>query len=218
MRKRGKGKTTRRTTRTAAFLEESAEGPISSTNPSLSISDIEADHERACRAWRDSPAAEKLQSIISDNVAHHAAIETAVCLGVGSFDPGPERWNWQRCAHVQLEAFLMMVKVLGETSKLATISSLSTSRIMADPWSAIEKHSGRRIQCYAQEPLFLANDKEYLQSLGIEPVETPQASRYITDRTFLYGIHLPHRLWLSLLEDSLPALCVGTSLTGLEET
>lgn len=115
-RKRGKGRTTHRNTRRAAFLEESAEGPIRSTGSSLSIPDVRADHERACKAWRESHAAEKLQTIISDNVAHHAAIETAVCLGLGSFDPGPERSNWQRCAHVQLEAFLMAVKVLGKTS------------------------------------------------------------------------------------------------------
>jgi hypothetical protein len=124
IRKRGKGKNTRRTTGRAAFLEESAERPISKTTSSLSISDMEADHERACKAWRDSPAAGELRSVISDNAAHHAAIDTAVCLGVGSFDPGPERSNWQRCAHVQLEAFLMIVRILGVIhSIILTITS-----------------------------------------------------------------------------------------------
>lgn len=80
----------------------------------------------------------------------------------------------------------------------------------------IEQHSGKKIKCYAQEPTFVPKDKEYLESLDIEPVDNPHAFQYVNSRTFVYGVHLPHKVWNYIFKDRLPGLCVGTNKTSLE--
>jgi hypothetical protein len=123
--RRGHGRDPSKAMLTAAVLaaeaaEEGADSFGGNPNPQLSVADMTDDHERCCRVWRESPSSERLRTIFSDNVAEHVPIETAICLGLGSFDPGPERSSWQRAAHIQFEAFLVIVRILGKSASPTT--------------------------------------------------------------------------------------------------
>lgn len=97
-------------TQTGAGLSSSQPTPV------LDVAIIAADHEKLCKQWRDSAGHATLRSLVSDNAAAHATVKTAVCLGTGSFDVGKHSSRHGRAmhdAHVQLEAFLVVVGVLG---------------------------------------------------------------------------------------------------------
>lgn len=82
----------------------------------LDVVSIAADHEKLCSRWRDSPAYYELCSIIAENAASHAPIKTAICLGIGSFDIRDQSTRLGKAshdAHVQLEAFRVIVGILG---------------------------------------------------------------------------------------------------------
>lgn len=101
--------------------KEAVVGASSAATPAetsvLDVAAIKADHEHICRHWRGSKAFKSLCAIISENAAAHTAIKTAVCLGLGSFDVRPNssrRGRIQHDAHVQLEAFCEIVRILGQ--------------------------------------------------------------------------------------------------------
>lgn len=93
----------------------------------LDVASIAADHEKLCSRWRSSASYRALRAIISDNAAGHAAIKTAICLGVGSFDVRDSLSRHCRSshdAHVQLEAFRTVVAMLGQSTTLLTLPYL----------------------------------------------------------------------------------------------
>ncbi|KAB5559720.1 hypothetical protein GE09DRAFT_1220384 [Coniochaeta sp. 2T2.1] len=177
----------------AVKVQTSAGTP--STTSVLSVAEITADHEKLCGRWRASSAYADLRAIISEHFAGHAPITTAVCLGLGSFDVKTLADRGCRAshdAHVQLEAFQTIVKVLEQ------------------------QHTGKQIKCYAQEPSFTPSDRAYLSSLGIDVLDSPAAFGLVTARTFVFGIHLPHYAWGYALAEQLPGLYVGTDLRSLD--
>ena len=81
-------------------------------NARLTLDDIRSDHAKMPNRWRTSAASKALDKLVADNCEAHAPITTAVCLGLGSFDPEDGSFDATRRSHVQLEAFLAIVKVL----------------------------------------------------------------------------------------------------------
>lgn len=81
-------------------------------NARLTLDDIRSDHAKMPNKWRASSASKTLEKLIADNLETHASITTAVCLGLGSFDPEDGSFDATRRSRVQLDAFLAIVKVL----------------------------------------------------------------------------------------------------------
>lgn len=80
--------------------------------PTLSVSDIQAEHEQVTAAWRGTPACEQLCALVRSSADACVNVRRAICLGLGAFDPADGAWVARRRAHVQLAAFLTMVKTL----------------------------------------------------------------------------------------------------------
>ncbi|KAL1958700.1 hypothetical protein VTO42DRAFT_4043 [Malbranchea cinnamomea] len=66
-------------------------------------------------------------------------------------------------------------------------------------------------KCYAQDPVFNFLDKEFLDSIGIEVLEDPDAFALVDDRTFLYAPGA-ERTHLSQLLSKDPAIFFGGPL------
>jgi hypothetical protein len=108
----------------AAVNQQTHADGVSPRTSFLDVEAIAADHEKLCTKWRESTAHVDLRAIISDNAAAHAGIRTAVCLGVGSFDVKDQSSRYCRSshdAHVQLEAFRTVVKVLGSSTPFTRV-------------------------------------------------------------------------------------------------
>lgn len=82
-------------------------------SPQLSADDIRAAHDKIAARWRASDARDKLHRLVESHAASHRAVQRAVCLGLGAFDPDDGSWLAQRRSHIQLAAFLTMVETLG---------------------------------------------------------------------------------------------------------
>lgn len=82
-------------------------------SPQLSANDICAAHVKITTKWQASEAHKKLVGIIQANAASHAAVTRAVCLGLGAFDPDDGSYVAQQRSHIQLAAFLSIVKEMG---------------------------------------------------------------------------------------------------------
>jgi hypothetical protein len=107
--------------RLAAILTQEAinEQTRAGSPPETSVLDpasIATDHEKLCSRWRNSPSYSELRTLITDNAAKHATIKTAICLGPGSLDVrdlSSRHGRSSHDAHVQLEAFRVVVEILG---------------------------------------------------------------------------------------------------------
>lgn len=82
--------------------------------PVLSVDDIKADHSKVASKWHETECYTRLCHVIKTNAVSHSKITRAVCLGLGAFDPEDGSWVSQRRSHIQLAAFLAIVKILSE--------------------------------------------------------------------------------------------------------
>ncbi|KAI9726911.1 MAG: hypothetical protein M1828_000259 [Chrysothrix sp. TS-e1954] len=75
------------------------------------------------------------------------------------------------------------------------------------------------IQIYAQEPIFNARDKTFLESLGVKVLEDPTAFDMIDDTTFVYGPHFPLWAWLSIMlnEEAVFSLIIDVEKTDVSD-
>lgn len=113
---KGKGKRLEKRPQPQAFQPPAA-GPVESfqpnASPQLSLGEIEAEHDQIASKWRATECRDKLFLIVKENAASHVGIKRAVCLGLGAFDPEDGSWVARRRSHIQLAAFLDIVKSLG---------------------------------------------------------------------------------------------------------
>ncbi|KAJ4420416.1 hypothetical protein N0V82_004405 [Gnomoniopsis sp. IMI 355080] len=196
--------TSRKTTPPAA-------GPVDNFRPNaaptLSATDIRAEHDQVTAAWRATEACVQLRALMVRGRGEGAAgpinavapaacvpVRRAVCLGLGAFDPADGAWVARRRAHVQLAAFLTMVEGLEESGTTGDI------------------------ECFYQEPRFAQPDKEFIQALGGKVVESPASYALIDESTLVFGVHLYRDIWAAALERSLPAMFVGTGWDVWEES
>lgn len=159
--------------------------------PFLTLSDIQSEHQRIKDQWESSTCCRRLREIISSHSSQHA-ISQAICFGLGSFDPENGSWENRRSAHVQLTAFLCIVEQL-------------------------QRSSSQKIGCLFQEPLFNSVDREFLQSLGHEVVDSPRGFDCVNPSTLVFGIHLYRDIYNQTVAKHLPAMFVGTPYDIWEE-
>ncbi|KAM0265340.1 hypothetical protein ACHAQJ_000180 [Trichoderma viride] len=158
--------------------------------PYLTKEEIAGKHFYIRAQFERTKECAELLSIIAEFVKDNfktsgEVVVTAVCLGIGSFDPPDGNWVIAHKAHNQLVAFLIIVEY-------------------------IERQTRHRIKCIFQEPEFEPSDVEFLESLGHEVVETPAAFEAVDSQTLLFGCHLYRGVYSLALQGELPALFVGT--------
>ncbi|KJR86658.1 uncharacterized protein SPSK_02777 [Sporothrix schenckii 1099-18] len=73
---------------------------------------VRAEHERVAAWWREQPSCMNLRDLIETHSPSHAAVTRAVCLGAGSFGGPLDFGESIRRAHIQTEAFLLIVEEL----------------------------------------------------------------------------------------------------------
>ncbi|EFY93804.1 hypothetical protein MAC_00295 [Metarhizium acridum CQMa 102] len=153
--------------------------------PPMSASAIKAEHLSAKRDWASSTCCTSLRKLIASHGPALSPVTSAVCLGLGTFDPHDGSCESKRRTHRQFIAFLTMVEEL-------------------------EKLAGTRIECIFQEPLFTAAERTFLTGMGYRVVDHPVACRAVTADSLLYGVHLYRELYEEALRTALPAVFVGT--------
>ncbi|ERS95638.1 hypothetical protein HMPREF1624_08154 [Sporothrix schenckii ATCC 58251] len=151
---------------------------------------VRAEHERVAAWWREQPSCMNLRDLIETHSPSHAAVTRAVCLGAGSFGGPLDFGESIRRAHIQTEAFLLIVEELS---------------------------TGHAIECFFQEPLYTSADKAYLIGLGHTVIETPAAYQMIGPTTMVFAIHLPTREYLGCLLDAVPVMLIGTGYETYED-
>lgn len=154
------------------------------TTPNLSVGDIQTDYKKFSQQWDDSKCCRRLQEIIQSKKCSCQPTK-AVCLGNGSFDPEDGSWQTRRRSHIQLAAFVTLVK-------------------------SFENGSENKIRCIFQDPCFTASDIEFLKSLGHEIVDSPGGFEAVSDDSIVFGIHLYRDIYTAAIEKAIPAVFIGT--------
>ncbi|KAI0839351.1 hypothetical protein F5Y06DRAFT_265205 [Hypoxylon sp. FL0890] len=157
----------------------------------LSVSDIQREHQRIINQWKTSTCCRQLQEVIASRPSG-PTITQAICFGLGSFDSEDGSWESRRRAHVQLAAFLCIVKQL-------------------------QRNNPQSIRCIFQEPIFNSMDKEFIRGLGYEVVDSPEGFEKVSSSTLVYGIHLYRGVYAQAIDKHPPAVFVGTPQEVWEE-
>lgn len=169
----------------AAPASHSHSPGVPRTEDLRSATDIADEYRRIRSQWETTDASEILRRFVADNGP--ASVSSAVCLGIGTFDPPDGGWDTKRRTFAQLIAFLLLVE-------------------------AFEDKLERKIDCVFQEPVFTEPDKAFIVSLGHRVVESPRGFDLVASDTLLFGVHLYRPIYSKALEHRLPAVFVGTDL------
>ncbi|KAI0873275.1 hypothetical protein GGS24DRAFT_501978 [Hypoxylon argillaceum] len=166
-------------------------------NPTLSLEQVQQDHDRIATQWKSSPSYGQLQALLSRHTPGPnnsvAAVTKAICFGLGSFDTPPDgSWERTRTAHVQLAAFLALVEHL-------------------------QSKTGCQIRCIFQDPVFNSIDKAFIESLGHEAVESPIGFQLVDPESLVFGVHLYKDVYSQVIATHIPAIFVGTSYQVWED-
>ncbi|KAI3338090.1 hypothetical protein F4824DRAFT_488966 [Ustulina deusta] len=155
--------------------------------PSLSLEQVKQDHDRLAGQWKSSSSYGRLQELLSSHAASMGgSVTTALCFGLGTFDPPDGAWEQKRKAHIQLAAFLTVVEHL-------------------------QSKAGPRIRCVFQEPILNSVDKAFIASMGHEVVESPIGFQLVDPETLVFGVHLYRDIYSQVIAAHIPVMFVGTS-------
>jgi len=182
--KRRPGAYRKRNTHTPPTAKSDVHAPQATRDSYLTVAEIKADHQRIKEQWLASSCCENLKKLITSR-ATHCVSSTAVCLGIGSFDPPDGSWQVKRRTHAQLAAFQTVVDILHE-------------------------HTDAPIRCIFQEPYFTPADRDFLGGMNYEIVDSPQGYKTVDEHTFLYGIHLYKDTYSDAIASHIPAIFIGT--------
>lgn len=158
--------------------------PLKGSTADLSLTEIQSDHKKFRQQWLDSDCCHKLRNLL-ETKSICVTPAKAICLGLGSFDPEDGSWQIRRRSHIQLAAFRTLVDCLEGPSK-------------------------QPIRCIFQEPCFTSGDKQFLESLGYEIVDSPKGFEEVSDDCLLFGVHLYRDIYSAAIEKATPAIFVGT--------
>ncbi|KAK5626732.1 hypothetical protein RRF57_002447 [Xylaria bambusicola] len=161
--------------------------------PSLSLEQVKQDHDRISSQWKSSSSYTRLQELLSSHAANvDGNVVTAICFGLGTFDPPDGAWEQKRKAHIQLAAFLSIVEHL-------------------------QSQASHQIRCLFQEPILNSVDKAFIESLGHEVVESPAGFQLVDPKTMAFGVHLYRDIYSQVIATHIPAMFVGTSYGTWED-
>ena len=157
----------------------------------LTPGEIELDQRRIQSQWLASASCRRLEELVRTRKPD-APVSTAVCLGIGTFDPDDGSWPLKRRTHVQLAAFETIV-------------------------AALRGRPDQPIRSVFQEPCFTSSDKAFLEARGHEIMESPDAYDLVEADTFLYGLHLYSDIYAEAIAKHIPAMFIGTGWDTWQE-
>lgn len=113
-------------------------------------------------------------------------VDQAVCLALGRFDNVGDKWK--KAFKHQLAFFLVLCEML-------------------------EKKQGNRIPMVFQDPGFGSSEEYVLSALaGGEVVEHPEALKYMTESSFVFGPFIQHDVFASTILLKRPVLFIGNKI------
>ncbi|KAI0521668.1 hypothetical protein F5B22DRAFT_546273 [Xylaria bambusicola] len=161
---------------------------------SLSLEQVKQDYDRIAGQWKSSSSFTQLQDLLSSYAASvNVNVATAICFGLGTFDPPDGAWEQKRKAHIQLAAFLSIVEHL-------------------------QTQASHQIRCLFQEPILNSVDKVFIESLGHEVVESPAGFQLVDPKTLAFGVHLYRDIYSQVIATHIPAMFIGTSYGTWEDS
>jgi hypothetical protein len=157
----------------------------------LTVDEIGRDHKKFAQQWNESRCCRQLKELMSTKSAQTRPTN-AICFGLGSFDPEDGSWQIRRRSHIQLAAFITMVQCLEELHDL-------------------------KIRCLFQEPCFTDSDKQFLQFLDYEVVDSPSGFGEVSAESLVCGVHLYRDTYSTIIEKHIPAIFIGTGYETWEK-
>ena len=156
----------------------------------LSPEEVSQQQDRYERAFTSSQCCAQLQRIFANDILpvqgkRHLRIRKCICLGLGSFTSGREASRYQLATLTWLLAFLQ---------------------------SPVDGYNVEEV--VFQDPAFNESDITFLERLGYRVVDTPSAFDMVDDQTVLFAPHLEKGIYCMAIERALPALCVGSEISG----
>ena len=182
-----------RRSRTKPALTAPAPCTLLPSPSTLSLEQVKQDHDRLASQWKSSPSYGKLQELLSSNTAIVGnSVATAICFGLGTFDPPDGAWEQKRKAHIQLAAFLAIVEHL-------------------------QRQASHKIRCVFQEPILNSVDEAFIESLGHEVIDSPAGFQLVDPKTLAFGVHLYRDIYSQVISTHIPAMFIGTAYGTWEE-
>lgn len=180
-----------------------------------SVEEIEREYETVKQRWEETGSAEKLRGAMKTERARigKAKISSAVCFGLGTFDPEDGAWGQKRMSFIQLAAFLVMVDEL--SMSLLFHRRCSDRHIILT--SSVEKGTDDTIQCVFQDPICTQSDKDFLSKMGHKAVDAPAGIDSIDEDCFFYAVHLYRPVYAAVVQKALPKIFVGTDFAEWEK-
>ncbi|KAI0599597.1 hypothetical protein F4775DRAFT_591383 [Biscogniauxia sp. FL1348] len=207
VRRKGKGRGRALGQPRTAPVPEIADTKRSPRTSHLAVDEIRRTHERIAAQWGASPCRQRLASALASRADPPAPIASAVCLGIGTFDPDDGSWELRRRAHVQLAAFQFMVEQMtaGREGGVAAQGEKETEK------------QKPVVRCIFQEPLFTPADRGFLEGLGHRVVDTPEAFGLVGPGSLLFAVHMYKDVYTRAIAKHVPAVFVGTAYEVWED-
>ncbi|KAK7974364.1 hypothetical protein PG989_016212 [Apiospora arundinis] len=172
-------------THTPSAAKSDANAPPQPARDSyLTVAEIKTDYKKIREQWLSTSCCDNLKKLIISKITDGVP-STAVCLGIGSFDPPDGSWQVKRRTHAQLAAFQTVVDIF-------------------------KQHAGAPIRCVFQEPYFTPADVDFLKGMDYEIVDSPDGYKSVDKDTFLYGIHMYKDTYSDAIASHIPAIFIGT--------
>ncbi|KAI0808800.1 hypothetical protein GGR55DRAFT_680020 [Xylaria sp. FL0064] len=188
-----KGRRSEKKSGSAQTVSVSSTLPQGPSAPSLSLEEVQQDHDRLTGSWKSSSSYVRLQELLSSHAANLSSrVTTAICFGLGTLDPHDGAWERKRKAHIQLAAFLAIVEHL-------------------------QSQASHRIRCVFQDPVMNPVDRAFIVGLGHEVVESPIGFQLVDSETLAFGVHLYRDIYSQVIATHIPAMFVGTSYGTWED-
>ena len=179
--------------------------------------------------WLTSEAWEAVRGVLEGEMAKSNVVEfdNCVCIGLGSLS-GLLRgglvdrrtvslFQVAALAEILEYACTYDIYILSDRIDTACLPSVVFCCVTAPGLIRNNHELARSVsrvkigRCFAQDPVFNSLDQEFLQSIGIEVVQTPEAFGMVNEKTFLYAPGAERTHLLDLLSKN-PAAFFGGPL------
>ena len=163
-----------------------------------SLETIAVEYEKYQKIWQLSKSGAGVSGIL-DRVPK-GRLMSGVCLGLGSIvDPISKKH-----ALYQLAALMSIVSSLGESSQGCSLIEASENDV--------EPSRDSPMTLFAQDPIFNALDIDFLSSLDVTTVESPDAFDMIAESTFVYAPHCERSFFFPGIIGRDPSLVICNSM------
>lgn len=167
------------------------------------LKEITVKYESLREKWEGSDACRELIALL-EPYKEKNQIKNVVVMGLGSFQM--EMGDVARSSLTQLAALTTIITTLRASFMPVLRKAILTKYIEIS-----------NIPVVAQDPAFSPLDKEFLQTHGIEVVQSPDGFDLIDANTLVYAIHCYPIVYNEVGKKGAPAVLVGNDLNRLTD-